>query len=158
VTLPISGDHSPVTPAPPAAILSEAVLSGLDILVVDDEPDSRELMGRVLAESKATVRFAANAEEALAELERNPPQVMVSDIGMPGKDGYELIRAVRARTAADAMPAIAVTAFARADDRNRALREGFQQHIAKPINPTTLVLTIASLTGRSNLASSGTLS
>jgi len=147
VSLPTSGERSRLTPAP-AAILSASALSGLNILVVDDEPHSRELIGRVLSESQASVRLAANAEQALAELSRKPAQVMVSDIGMPGTDGYELIRAVRAHTDAAAMPAIAVTAFARADDRSRALDSGFQQHISKPINPTALVLAIASLTGR----------
>jgi CheY-like chemotaxis protein len=112
------------------------------------EPDSLELMARVLGESHALVRLAASADEAIAELKRQPAQVLVSDIGMPGKGGYELIREVRAETDAAAMPAIAVTAFARVDDHHRALAAGFQQHLSKPLNPTALLLAIAELTGR----------
>ena len=133
-------------------------LSGLKVLVVEDDPDSRELMARVLSESHAQVRLAVNFEEALAALKRELPEILVSDLGMPGKGGYELITAVRAEIDAATMPAIAVTAFARADDRSRALAAGFQQHMSKPINPNALVLAIAILTGRDRggLAEAGT--
>jgi signal transduction histidine kinase/ActR/RegA family two-component response regulator len=148
VSLPVNGESSGVMSSPTVPVLSATALSGLKVLVVDDDRDSRELMARVLSESQAEVRLAVSTEEALAELMREPAQILVSDIGMPGKSGYDLISAVRNDTDATTMPAIAVTAFARPDDRSRALAAGFQQHIAKPINPSTLVLTIAVLTGR----------
>jgi CheY-like chemotaxis protein len=148
VLLPVASDDTRQAPQVGGALLSDSALAGLVILVVDDEPDSRELMGRVLSESQAKVRLAASAEEALAELEREPAHVMVSDIGMPGTDGYELMRAVRKRVPAATMPAVAVTAFARADDRLRALDAGFQLHVSKPINPSGLRVAIAALTGR----------
>jgi CheY-like chemotaxis protein len=146
VSLPISGENRRLAQDSP--VLSATALSGLNILVVDDDPDSLELMARVLTESQALVRLATSADEAIAELKRQPAQVLVSDIGMPGKGGYELISEVRAETDAAAMPAIAVTAFARVDDHDRALAAGFQQHLSNPLNPTALLLAIAKLTGR----------
>jgi signal transduction histidine kinase/CheY-like chemotaxis protein len=148
VSLPVSAEADGRAPRPSAPPLSDLALSGLKIMVVDDELDSRELMGRVLTECGASVRLVAGADEALAELEREPADVLVSDIGMPGKDGYELIQAVRTRTSAIAMPAVAVTAFARADDRSRALAAGFQLHISKPINASGLLVALGTLTGR----------
>jgi signal transduction histidine kinase/CheY-like chemotaxis protein len=125
-------------------------LDGLAILVVDDEPDARELLTRLLTDAGAKVTSAFSVEDALTQIRAKRPDVLVSDIGMPERDGYQLIRVVRklppdqgGRT-----PAIALTAFARSEDRTRALLAGYQVHIAKPIEPHELIVTIGSLTGR----------
>lgn len=120
---------------------------GLALLVVDDEPDARELVARILRERGAKVQTAADAEEALELLELGRPDLLISDVGMPRADGYELIRTIRQRwpDSRQAMPAIALTAFARSEDRTRALLAGFQSHIAKPVEAAELVATVASL-------------
>jgi CheY-like chemotaxis protein len=120
------------------------------VLVVDDEADARELIRRVLEECGAQVRTAGSAGEALAMMDGLLPGVLISDIGMPGTDGYEFLRQVRLREPAKGgrTPAIALTAFARSEDRTRALRAGFQSHIAKPVEPAELVATVASVAGR----------
>jgi len=125
------------------------VLAGVRVLVVDDEADARALVMRVLAECGAEVRTAATAAEALPILDEFRPDVLASDIGMPGEDGYDLIRQIRAggRTARW-LPAIALTAFARAEDRKRAMLAGFQTHVSKPVDPAELVAVVASLAGR----------
>jgi CheY-like chemotaxis protein len=121
----------------------------LDVLVVDDEPDARELMKRLLAEWGAQVATADSAEAALALIESRTPDVVVSDIGMPVVDGYEFLRRVRRLPGAGArIPAIALTAFARSEDRTRALRAGYIAHVAKPIEPSELLATIAVVAGR----------
>lgn len=135
-----------------ARVFRRSNLAGLTILVVDDEPDARELVRRVLEECEAKVITAGSADEALrllADIDR--PNVLVSDIGMPEMDGYELLRRIRATDRGDArIPAIALTAFARSEDRTRALRAGFLVHIAKPVEPSELVATVASVSGRSD--------
>jgi signal transduction histidine kinase/FixJ family two-component response regulator len=147
ISLPVSThDQSADLPGRPS--LSESALLGLKVMVVDDDPDNRELMGRVLTEAGARVRLVASADDALRELDREPADALVSDIGMPGKDGYDLIRLLRAGTSAAVMPAVAVTAFARAEDRSRALAAGFQLHVSKPVNASELVLGLAALTAR----------
>ena len=125
-------------------------IAGLRVLVVDDEPDVRELLGAVLTSCRAEVLFATNADEALAVLQKERPDVLVSDIGMPGEDGYALIRRVRALApdAGGKTPALALTAFARMEDRTRALIAGFQMHVPKPLDPTELVVVLANLAGR----------
>ncbi len=122
-------------------------LRGLRVLVVDDQPDARELAARVLAECGAEVVTAASASEALPLVERMRPAVLVSDIGMPDVDGYELLRRVRALGPArgGAVPAIALTAFARDEDRAHALRAGFVLHLGKPVEPAELVAAVASV-------------
>ena len=147
ISLPIGTEAPDSSRTADAPALAEGALSGVKILVVDDEPDNRELIGRVLTERGASVRLASSADEALAELERERPHVLVSDIGMPGKDGYDLIRAVRADERSAPLPAIAVTAFARAEDRSRALAAGFQLHVSKPINASELLLALVTLAG-----------
>lgn len=116
-------------------------LTGLSVLVVDDEADARELLRRLLAERGCDVATACSAEEALPLLAAGPCDVLLTDIGMPGTDGYELLRRVRA--ANDAQKAIAVTAFARPEDRDRALAAGFDGHLAKPVNPVRLLQMLA---------------
>jgi CheY-like chemotaxis protein len=119
------------------------------VLVVDDEPDARELIKHVLASCAAEVLTAGSADEGLRLLEAHQPHVLVSDIGMPDVDGYEFLRQVRSseRRRGGRIPAVALTAFARSEDRTRALRAGFLVHIVKPVDPSELVATIASVLG-----------
>ena len=125
-------------------------LTGIKVLVVDDESDARELLARVLADCNAEIISSGMASEALTLIENERPDVLLSDIGMPDMDGYELLRRVRTLGPAKGgtVPAIALTAFARSEDRIRALRAGFQVHISKPVNPSELVATVASVVGR----------
>jgi signal transduction histidine kinase/ActR/RegA family two-component response regulator len=125
-------------------------LSGVSVLVVEDECDARELIRRVLSQCGADVVAVGGAMEALDTLRTRALHVIVSDIGMPEMDGFELIRRVRKLPAANGgrIPAIALTAFARSEDRTRALLAGYQMHIAKPVEPHELVATIASFAGR----------
>ena len=120
------------------------------MLVVDDQPDARELIERVLEDCAAAVVTASTADEALALVEAERPDVLVSDIGMPDADGFELLRRVRALgpERGGRVPAIALTAFARSEDRTRALRAGFLVHVSKPVDPSELVATVASVAGR----------
>jgi PAS domain S-box-containing protein len=125
-------------------------LRGLRILAVDDEADARQLVKRILSSCGATVETAASAADALEWLKMNKPDVLITDIGMPGEDGYAVIRKVRQLGVEDGgnIPAIALTAFARSEDRRRAILSGFQMHMAKPIEPSELVAMVASLAGR----------
>jgi signal transduction histidine kinase/CheY-like chemotaxis protein len=127
-------------------------LAGLKILVVDDERDARELIDRVLSDCSATVFTAGSAVEALQQFQAEAPHVLISDIGMPELDGFELLRRIRALEQATGKrtPAIALTAFARSEDRTRALRAGFLVHLAKPVDPSELVATVASISGRTD--------
>src|SRR6267142_322376 len=129
------------------AVGRPVALDGLRVLIVDDEADARELMRMVLRSSGADVRAATCAEEAFEQLEQWHPDILVSDIGLPGDDGYMLIQKLREQQAQHgrAIPALAVTAYARAEDRARALAAGFQMHVAKPLEPADLVAAIASL-------------
>jgi signal transduction histidine kinase len=122
-------------------------LAAVRILVVDDEPDTLETLQHVLATCGAEVRAALSAEEALAILAEWTPDLLVSDIGMPGEDGYQLIRQVRALAPerGGQIPALALTAYARVEDRLKVLGAGFQMHVAKPIEPAELVAVVGSL-------------
>jgi CheY-like chemotaxis protein len=126
---------------------SLASLSGLSILVVDDDDESRAIVAEYLANQEATVLTASSAREALETLERDRVDVLLADIAMPDEDGYALIRLVRASTAFEiaSIPAAALTSFARDEDRQQALEAGFQVHLAKPVDPRRLVETIAGL-------------
>jgi PAS domain S-box-containing protein len=132
------------------AHLDHPSLAGITVLAVDDEPDARQLIKRVLEDCGARVLLAASSEEAIALLRENRPHLIISDIGMPQEDGYAFIRKVRALSDEKGgnIPAAALTAFARAEDRTRALRAGFQTHVAKPVEPTELTAVVASLTSR----------
>jgi PAS domain S-box-containing protein len=124
-------------------------LEGVHVLVVDDERDARELLTAILTQSGATVTAAAGASDAIDKLSSAKPDLLVSDIEMSDEDGYSLIRKVRAAEEARGrrrIPAIALTAHARSSDRLRALSEGYQMHIPKPVEPAELVLAIANLT------------
>lgn len=126
-------------------------LAGVEVVVVDDEADTRSLVKRVLEERQALVRTAGSALEALALVSSGQPHVLVSDIGMPDVDGYSLIKQVRklAPTQGGRMPAIAMTAYARTEDRVRAVLAGFDQYLVKPVDPLELVTLVAVLSGRS---------
>jgi PAS domain S-box-containing protein len=125
-------------------------LKGLKILVVDDEDGSREIATIILARAEAEVRNAANASAALTIMDSWLPDVLIADIGMPGIDGYAFIRQVRARDSEKGgmVPAIALTAFARTQDRLRVLSSGFQMHVPKPVQPDELVTVVASVARR----------
>ncbi|HZG51451.1 MAG TPA: response regulator [Pyrinomonadaceae bacterium] len=126
------------------------VLGGLRILVVDDEADTRELVQEVLARQGAEVRVSESAAEALRTLAAWNPDLLISDIGMPVEDGYELIRQVRKFDAEHhgQIPAVALTAYVGAEDHRRALAAGFQTHLAKPIVPKDLIETVVRVVGR----------
>ncbi len=130
----------------------EPILDGLTILVLDDEEDARQLIKQVLTSYGAHIVTVQEASEALAQLTEQRFDLLVSDIGMPGEDGYSLIRKVRTLPAEKngRIPAIALTAYARAQDRMRAFAAGFQHHVPKPVEPVELATVIASLTGRLN--------
>ena len=124
-------------------------LSGISILVVDDEKDTRQLLQQVLTYYGAEVTMAGAASEAFAEVTAKRFDLLISDIGMPEEDGYSLIRRIRKLPANKGrIPAIALTAYARPQDRMQALTSGFQTHLAKPVEPDELTAVIGSLTGR----------
>src|SRR3954469_5725196 len=125
-------------------------LAGKKVLVIDDEADARELIRRLLAERDAEVLVAESADRGLELLKSERPDVVLSDIGMPDKDGYEFIREVRSleENEGGKTPAVALTAFARSEDRTRAMIAGYQVHLSKPVEAPELIATVASLTGR----------
>ncbi|MBW4496028.1 MAG: response regulator [Oscillatoria princeps RMCB-10] len=135
-------------PAPPP--MPPSPLAGLRVLVVEDDADTSELIATVLEGHDAKVTAVSSVREALAEIERSRPDVLVSDIGMPGEDGYSLIRKLRAMEAKQGwrIPAAALTAYAKAEDRTRALSAGFQMHITKPVEPAQLAAAVATLAER----------
>lgn len=134
-------------------LAEEITLSGLKILVVDDEADARELLSLMLQARGAEVKSAASADEAIAVTEYWEPAIMLSDISMPGEDGYSLIRRLRRlRKSKRNIPAVALTAYARPEDRMRALAAGFQMHVPKPVEAGELLMVIASLTNRAALS------
>lgn len=127
-----------------------SALGGARVLVVDDEYDTREVLGAMLSRYGAEVRAAESAAEAIRVLIEWAPDVLVSDVGLPGEDGYELINKVRAlpEERGGAIPAIALTAYASSQDRQRALSNGFQTHLAKPVEPVELARVVALAVGR----------
>jgi CheY-like chemotaxis protein len=119
------------------------------VLLVDDEADARDLLTRILENQDAKVLAVESAEAALREFALGPPDLIISDIGMPGTDGYQLMRTIRAtEPRGSRVPALALTAFARAEDRKRAMVAGYQAHLAKPFDTAELVLLVASLANR----------
>jgi PAS domain S-box-containing protein len=127
-----------------------ADLSGIKVLVVDDDADARALIKHILEECHAEVLTAGSAMDALDLVVQGKPKVLLSDIGMPRVDGYELLKRVRAlgEGIAGDLNAIALTAFARSEDRARALRAGFINHVSKPVEPSELIASVASAAGR----------
>jgi PAS domain S-box-containing protein len=141
-------EHPTAEPAE-AANFDPPNLRGVKVLVVDDDKDARDVISRMLADTQATILSAGSAAEGLEILQRERPDLLVSDIGMPNMDGYEFARKVRQLppTRGGNTPAIALTAFARSEDRRRALLAGFQMHVAKPVEPAELLTICASLAG-----------
>ena len=161
VTLPLAGPHpvtttssdsDPARQSPDPAAAADA-LAGVRILCVDDESDARQLLHHILVGKEATVALAGSVEEALQLIDKEEFHVLVSDIGMPGRDGYELIRSIRAR--AIRLQAVALTAYARREDREAALDAGFDEHLAKPVDAARLVATIARLVNDGGAAAPG---
>ncbi|HTO03301.1 MAG TPA: PAS domain-containing protein, partial [Opitutus sp.] len=151
ISLPHTVDESPRSDAPMQRVdksksASRIDLRGVRVLVVDDEPDSAGLVKRVLESRHAEVRAAGSMHEALEIFSGFHPHILLSDIGMPHHDGYELIRRVRELPGGE-IPAAALTALARRDDVDRALHAGFQTHVAKPVEPSELVTVTAGLAG-----------
>ena len=139
---------------PPVPAVAISAVEGLNVLLVDDEADTREMLPIVLARFGVRVTSAASAAEALQALERSPVDLLVADIGMPGEDGYALIGKVRALDGRNArLPAIALTAYASEIDRQKALAAGFQLHLAKPVEAHDLVAALATLAGGARQAS-----
>ncbi|MBD2522703.1 PAS domain-containing protein [Nostoc sp. FACHB-133] len=125
-------------------------IAGLRILIVDDDADTREFLHFFLQQNGALTTVAASATEALAVIAKTIPDVLISDLGMPEMDGYSLIRLLRAmpKEKGGETPAIALTAYAGESDRDQVLEAGFQKHIAKPVQPTELITSIADLIGQ----------
>ncbi len=145
---PISRRHPTAShDAEPQATGDEPDLTGVNVVAVDDEPDARALVQRLLEDRGAKVRSAASAAEAIDLIVGSPPDVLISDIGMPGEDGYAFIRRVRSLAAREGgdVPAVALTAYARTEDRVRAIRAGYQSHLVKPVDARELVAVVSSL-------------
>jgi signal transduction histidine kinase/CheY-like chemotaxis protein len=140
----------PGTPAQAPLSVVFPNLTGLTVLAVDDERDARDLIRRLLQECGASVLIAGSADEAITLLERHRPQLLLSDIGMPGADGFDLLRRVRALgpDRGGDIPAIALTAFARPEDRTKVLRAGFRMHVSKPVEAAELCAAVANVSGR----------
>jgi len=147
--LPYTTREAP-SPADAESPKAEVFLAGRQVLVVDDEADMRELATVILHEYGAQVRSVASAQAALQALDESLPDVLVSDVGMPGMDGYQLLRQVRSRSSdrGSQIPAIALTAYAGEYNQQQALNAGFQMHLAKPVEPKVLVMAIVKLLNR----------
>jgi signal transduction histidine kinase/ActR/RegA family two-component response regulator len=151
VKLPLQVTSSPaITPAPARGeerTRRTPSLDGITVLVVDDEEDAREAMAVLLGQAGARVISVGGAAEAIDTLDRERPDVLLSDIAMPGEDGYALIRRVRSRSgeAGGRIPAAALTAYATLEDRAKAIRAGYDEHIPKPVDPTRLIGAVALL-------------
>jgi PAS domain S-box-containing protein len=139
----------PTAETQPGENLALPRLENMHVFVVDDEPDARELLRTVLEDQGATVTSFDSAQNALAALKTTKPTILVCDVGMPKMDGYQLMRTLRAEESRESrIPALALTAFARAEDRKRSLVAGYQAHLAKPFDVGELILIIADLAGR----------
>ncbi len=151
---PITSKPLPADPCnvanTPLSLSTSELLAGLRVLVVDDEADTRDYLITVLEESGAQVTGVASVRQAISEIEGWLPDILVTDIGMPGEDGYALIRQVRALAPEQGglMPAVAVTAYASEEDAKRAIAAGFQVHLPKPVELPQLVTVLAHLAGR----------
>jgi CheY-like chemotaxis protein/two-component sensor histidine kinase len=148
VTLPSSLEPSSIPVESASVAVTEptttVTLDNVDVLVVEDEPDTRQFLKRLFESHGARVVTAATAQEALDAFGRGHPDVLISDIGLPGVDGYDLMRQIRRHESAEhRVAAIALTAYARAEDRTRALRAGYQAHITKPVDGAELVAMVA---------------
>jgi CheY-like chemotaxis protein len=144
--LPVLREEETSIDAAPSAPRVE--LNGVDVLLVEDEAATRETTRRLFEAAGATVHAVDTAHAAHVALMHRQPQVIVSDIGLPGEDGYTLMKELRSMawaSGAARIPSLALTAFARADDKRRALEAGFDAHLAKPVDPEQLLATVAQL-------------
>jgi len=146
---PTAVKHAPAVREQRGAVLPRG-MDGVSVLVVDDEQDARELLQVVLEACGVEVRLAGSAASAMEQLQSFQPDVIISDIGMPNEDGYSFIQKVRTSPTESVrrIPAIALTAYATAEDRSRALLAGFNLHTTKPADPGALVTMVADLVGR----------
>jgi CheY-like chemotaxis protein len=129
----------------PLLTIAKGSLRGTRVLIVDDQADARQWVARMLADTAAEVVEAASADEALAEIQAAPPRILISDIAMPERDGYDLIRQVRTLPGGAEILAIALTAYARPEEQAKALAAGFQVHVAKPVDGSRLLAAMAQL-------------
>ncbi len=158
VEIPVHGSILPPAPRktpsrviePPQAAAAVANLHGVRVLVVDDEPDAAEVLKLSLEAHGAEALVAHSAAEAFELATRSAPHIMVSDIAMPDEDGFSLLERLRAQPATAHMPAIALTAYARASDVEQALRVGYRQHVAKPVEPELIARLVADLAGEAS--------
>jgi PAS domain S-box-containing protein len=156
--LQYADSHKVASYAPHETARGEGLrLDSASVLLVDDDADTRQLLKRVLESHGAEVKTAASAAEALEMIAAGPPDALVADIGMPDEDGYSLMRKIRRLPSSrgGTVPALALTAYARPEDRVRALTAGFQQFVAKPVKPDELAAVVAELTGRPDAPSRG---
>jgi chemotaxis family two-component system sensor kinase Cph1 len=161
VTLPIrsvtangSQEPHPVSEVPIGSLANIACLSDLDILVLEDEADARDFVRRLLMDHGARVVAVGSVPDAMVAVNEKEFDLVISDLGMPGEDGYSFIRQLRAleaRRSQSRAPCVALTAYARADDRRRVMMAGFQVHVSKPVEPAELIAVAANLTGRLEL-------
>jgi CheY-like chemotaxis protein len=124
---------------------TDVSLAGAHVLVVEDQPDGRDLVARIITERGGRVSTAVSATEAIARFTEEPPDLVISDIAMPGMNGYQLLNRLRGLEEGRRVPAIALTPYARAEDRTRSLLAGYQGHVPKPVDPAELLATVASL-------------
>ena len=148
---------SPRSDRPPPARSGKNVLAGLRVLLVDDEADGRDATAMLLVGEGALVETADSARAALRALDRSLPDILLSDVGMPEEDGLSLLRQVRSRASGNggALPALALTAYARSEDRVQSLLAGFDGYLTKPIDPAALIAAIAKLTGKASRSGGG---
>lgn len=147
---PFTPERAPELNLTPPKPPPRSRLQGLEVLVVEDDDDSRELIVNILQQAQASVHAVADAVAALADLSKHPFDVIVSDIGLPDMSGLDFMRALRERPSdkAKRTPAVALTAYTRATDRTAVMEAGFQAHVPKPVDPAELVATVANLMGR----------
>jgi len=147
VTLPIGGPLSdaPIGAARTPSPAAEDSLAGVRVLVVDDEPDTREMVTEILKAAGAEVSAAGSTDEALRRADEGAPDVLVSDLAMPARDGYALLRALHGRGMAGGLVTIALTAHARREDRERALGAGYDAYVTKPVEPAALAALVKEL-------------
>jgi PAS domain S-box-containing protein len=148
LTLPLLADVSLAAAARPSSILDESLLAGVRVLVVDDEADDRMTLGAILEQFGAQPTIVASARDALDAIAHTLPDVLLSDVAMPSENGYALIRRIRTTLGADRLPAAALSAYVDGDSKAQALDAGFQTYLSKPIEPTLLATTLASLIHR----------
>jgi PAS domain S-box-containing protein len=152
ITLPLLAGIMPSRSAPPAPVLDQSLLSGVRVLVVDDEADARITLGAILERFGAAPTVVASARDALDAMAQTLPDFLLSDVAMPNENGYALIRRIRTTVDAVRLPAAALSAYADGDSEAQALDAGFQTYLSKPIEPTLLASTIATLLHRGGVS------